>query len=80
MGGLLQGRSALAGGASAGTNLAGAGGLGGDGAHVRRLEQDAAVKVRAISLTTIAVGCIVAEGLGGIAKPALAKLGLMPPL
>ena len=35
-------------------------------------------KVRSITLTTIAVGCIVAEGLGGVLKPALAMAGLMP--
>jgi uncharacterized oligopeptide transporter (OPT) family protein len=35
-------------------------------------------KVRPITLTTIAVGCIVAEGLGGVLKPLLAVAGLMP--
>lgn len=34
-------------------------------------------KVRSITLTTIAVGCIVAEGLGGVLKPALVMAGLM---
>ncbi len=35
------------------------------------------LKVRSITLTTIAVGCIVAEGLGGVLKPVLAMAGLM---
>lgn len=35
-------------------------------------------KVREVSLTTFAVGCIVAEGIGGVLKPLLAVLGLMP--
>jgi uncharacterized oligopeptide transporter (OPT) family protein len=34
-------------------------------------------KVREVSLTTFAVGCIVAEGIGGVLKPLLAVLGLM---
>lgn len=36
-----------------------------------------ALKIPAVSLTTIAVGCIVAEGLGGVLKPVLAIVGLM---
>jgi uncharacterized oligopeptide transporter (OPT) family protein len=36
------------------------------------------LKVRDLTLTTIAVGCIVAEGLGGVLKPVLAKAGLIP--
>lgn len=36
------------------------------------------LKVRSITLTTIAVGCIVAEGLGGVLKPVLAMAGLVP--
>ncbi len=35
------------------------------------------LKVRSITLTTIAVGCIVAEGLGGVLKPVLAMIGLI---
>ncbi len=35
-------------------------------------------KIREVSLTTFAVGCIVAEGIGGVLKPLLAVLGLMP--
>jgi hypothetical protein len=35
------------------------------------------LKVREITLTTIAVGSIVAEGLGGILKPFLALAGLI---
>lgn len=35
------------------------------------------LKVRDITLTTIAVGCIVAEGLGGISKPLLQLAGLI---
>lgn len=35
-------------------------------------------KIREVSLTTFAVGCIVAEGLGGVLKPLLALAGLMP--
>jgi uncharacterized oligopeptide transporter (OPT) family protein len=35
------------------------------------------LKVRALTLTTIAVGAIVAEGLGGIAKPLLALAGVI---
>lgn len=35
-------------------------------------------KVRDITLTTIAVGCIVAEGLGGVLKPVLQMAGLIP--
>lgn len=34
-------------------------------------------KVRPITLTTIAVGCIVAEGLGGVLKPVLALAGIL---
>jgi uncharacterized oligopeptide transporter (OPT) family protein len=34
-------------------------------------------KVREVSLTTVAVGCIVAEGIGGVLKPMLALAGLM---
>lgn len=33
--------------------------------------------VASLTLTTIAVGCIVAEGFGGIAKPVLALLGVL---
>ena len=33
------------------------------------------LKVRELTLTTVAVACIVAEGLGGILKPLLSKLG-----
>lgn len=33
------------------------------------------LKVKDVTLTTIAVGCIVAEGIGGVIKPLLAKLG-----
>jgi uncharacterized oligopeptide transporter (OPT) family protein len=36
------------------------------------------LKVRSVTLTTIAVGCIVAEGLGGVLKPMLALAGVMP--
>lgn len=36
------------------------------------------MKVREITLTTIAVGCIVAEGLGGVAKPILQELNIIP--
>ena len=36
------------------------------------------LKVRGITLTTIAVGCIVAEGLGGVLKPVLHMLHLIP--
>ncbi len=36
------------------------------------------LKVTEITLTTIAVGCIVAEGIGGVVKPGLAQLGLIP--
>jgi uncharacterized oligopeptide transporter (OPT) family protein len=35
-------------------------------------------KIRDVSLTTFAVGCIVAEGIGGVLKPVLALAGLMP--
>ena len=35
------------------------------------------LKVRDVTLTTIAVGSIVAEGIGGVLKPALIKLGLI---
>jgi hypothetical protein len=35
-------------------------------------------KIRDVSLTTVAVGCIVAEGIGGVLKPVLAVAGLMP--
>lgn len=34
-------------------------------------------KIREVSLTTFAVGCIVAEGIGGVLKPLLSVLGLM---
>lgn len=34
-------------------------------------------KIGDVSLTTVAVGCIVAEGLGGVLKPLLALAGLM---
>ncbi|GMV43790.1 MAG: hypothetical protein AMXMBFR64_55060 [Myxococcales bacterium] len=36
------------------------------------------LKVRDITLTTIAVGCIVAEGLGGVLKPVLQVVGVIP--
>lgn len=36
------------------------------------------LKVRPLTLTTLAVGCIVAEGLGGVAKPFLAIAGILP--
>ncbi|MCA9520658.1 MAG: OPT/YSL family transporter [Myxococcales bacterium] len=36
-------------------------------------------KIRELTLTTVAVGCIVAEGLGGIAKPVLKLLGWISP-
>jgi uncharacterized oligopeptide transporter (OPT) family protein len=36
-----------------------------------------ALKIPAVSLTTIAVGCIVAEGLGGVLKPLLAIVGVL---
>jgi uncharacterized oligopeptide transporter (OPT) family protein len=36
------------------------------------------LKVRNITLTTIAVGCIVAEGLGGVLKPVLQMAGIIP--
>ncbi len=36
-----------------------------------------ALKLPAVSLTTIAVGCIVAEGLGGVLKPVLAIAGVL---
>jgi len=36
-----------------------------------------ALKIPAVSLTTIAVGCIVAEGLGGVLKPVLAIFGVL---
>jgi uncharacterized oligopeptide transporter (OPT) family protein len=35
-------------------------------------------KIREVSLTTFAVGCIVAEGIGGVLKPLLASVGLIP--
>ncbi len=35
------------------------------------------LKVSPLTLTTLAVGCIVAEGLGGVAKPLLALAGLL---
>lgn len=35
-------------------------------------------QIRDVSLTTVAVGCIVAEGIGGVLKPVLALAGLMP--
>lgn len=35
------------------------------------------LKIPAVSLTTIAVGCIVAEGLGGVLKPVLSIIGLL---
>jgi uncharacterized oligopeptide transporter (OPT) family protein len=34
-------------------------------------------KVRDLTLTTIAVGCIVAEGIGGVMKPVLAMAGII---
>ena len=34
-------------------------------------------RIREVSLTTFAVGCIVAEGIGGVLKPLLSVLGLM---
>ena len=34
------------------------------------------LKVKDVTLTTIAVGCIVAEGLGGVAKPLLHMAGV----
>ena len=36
------------------------------------------LKVRDLTLTTFAVGCIVGEGLGGVAKPLLSIVGLLP--
>jgi uncharacterized oligopeptide transporter (OPT) family protein len=36
-------------------------------------------KVKDVSLTTIAVGCIVAEGIGGVLKPLLTLAGLLKP-
>lgn len=36
-----------------------------------------ALKVRDLTLTTIAVGCIVGEGIGGVAKPVLSILGVL---
>jgi uncharacterized oligopeptide transporter (OPT) family protein len=35
------------------------------------------LKMRQVTLTTIAVGSIVAEGIGGVIKPALIKIGLI---
>jgi uncharacterized oligopeptide transporter (OPT) family protein len=35
-------------------------------------------KVKDVSLTTIAVGCIVAEGIGGVLKPLMTMAGLIP--
>lgn len=35
------------------------------------------LKVSTLTLTSIAVGCIVAEGLGGVLKPVLAMLGVL---
>ncbi|MCK6523958.1 OPT/YSL family transporter [Myxococcota bacterium] len=35
------------------------------------------LKIREITLSTVAVGCIVAEGFGGILKPVLVMLGLL---
>lgn len=35
------------------------------------------LKIRDITLTTIAVGCIVAEGIGGVLKPALTIAGII---
>ena len=35
-------------------------------------------KIKDLTLTTIAVGCIVAEGLGGVLKPVLDMLGFIP--
>jgi hypothetical protein len=35
------------------------------------------LKMREVTLTTIAVGSIVAEGIGGVLKPGLIKLGLI---
>ncbi len=37
------------------------------------------LKIRSVTLTTIAVACIVAEGIGGVLKPALHVAGLLPP-
>ncbi len=37
------------------------------------------LKVRDITLTTVAVSCIVAEGLGGVTKPILQLLGIIGP-
>lgn len=36
------------------------------------------LKVRDITLTTVAVGCIVAEGIGGVVKPLLALAHVLP--
>jgi uncharacterized oligopeptide transporter (OPT) family protein len=36
------------------------------------------LKVKDLTLTTIAVGCIVAEGLGGVLKPVLQIAGIIP--
>jgi uncharacterized oligopeptide transporter (OPT) family protein len=35
------------------------------------------LKIRSVTLTTVAVGCIVAEGLGGVLKPLLAIAGVI---
>jgi uncharacterized oligopeptide transporter (OPT) family protein len=37
------------------------------------------LKMRAVTLTTIAVGSIVGEGLGGVLKPVLQLLGVIVP-
>jgi uncharacterized oligopeptide transporter (OPT) family protein len=37
------------------------------------------LRVREVTLTTIAVGCIVAEGIGGVSKPLLTMAGLLSP-
>jgi hypothetical protein len=33
--------------------------------------------VRDVTLTTVAVGCVVAEGIGGVTKALLASLGVL---
>ena len=35
------------------------------------------LKLRPVTLTTVAVGCIVAEGLGGVLKPVLSLAGIL---
>ena len=35
------------------------------------------LKIRDLTLSTIAVGCIVAEGFGGILKPVFVMLGIL---